>query len=454
MERLAEVHMDRISIIEQIRSSEKLFSLPQVLSETLKEVGKENFSADSLARIILKDPSLTSRVLRVANSAFYQRLAKTTTINQAVAVLGVTTVKCLALSSSIFQPEKIAEESGVDPKAFFAYVLSVAAASEKIAKTIGAKAPEEAFIAGLLHDVGVLFFLHHFPNEYHRIIDKRVKARTLMQAEVEVFGIDHCEVGSHLAKVWRLPDYIVRSIAEHHVLKNVNENNVIENIVRLAVFLASDRFSGYEMGPQERMMNIRKLRTQLSLSKNQIDDISYSLLSGAINTANYLGIDIGDTQEILMKANEEIWKSFLTIENLFKERQELSKKLLEEERAKGAIESQNTAIATLSHYLNNAVMAIYGRSQLMRRLIKKGDTDKLLEQLPNDLEMIDKSVQKIVAVLEEMKEISPIDQLKFNDMSAALNIDDRIEKRLQKIHQESAQTHLNIGKPAQETITS
>jgi len=447
------VYMDRISIIEQIRSSEKLFSLPQVLSETLKEVGKENFSADSLAHIILKDPSLTSRVLRVANSAFYQRLAKTTTINQAVAVLGITTVKCLALSSSIFQPEKISKESGVDSKAFFAYVLTVAAASEKIAKTIGARAPEEAFIAGLLHDVGVLFFLHHFPNEYHRIIDKRVKARTLVQAEVEVFGIDHCEVGGRLAEVWRLPDYIVRSIAGHHVLANLKENEVIENIVRLAVLLASDRFSGYEMGPQERMINIRKLRNQLSLSKNQIDDLSYTLMSGAIDVANYLGIDIGDTQEILMKANEEIWKSFLTIENLFKERQELSKKLLDEERAKGAIESKNIAVATLSHYLNNAVMAIYGRSQLMRRLIKKGNTDKLLEQIPNDLEMIDKSVQKIIAVLEEMKEISPIDQLKFNDMSAALNIDDRIEKRLQKISLESAQKHSNIAASPQEIIT-
>ena len=95
--------MDRISIIENIRTNNKLLSLPQVLSEVLKEVGKEDSSPDSLARIILKDPSLTGRVLRLSNSSFYHRFSDIKTVNQAVSVLGVTTVKCLALSSSIFR---------------------------------------------------------------------------------------------------------------------------------------------------------------------------------------------------------------------------------------------------------------------------------------------------------------------------------------------------------------
>lgn len=445
--------MDRISIIEQIRTNKKLLSLPQVLSEVLKEVGREDFSADSLARIILKDPALTSRILRLANSAFYHRFAETKTVNQAVAVLGATTVKCLALSSSIFHPEKVTVLSGVDPKNFFAYVLSVAAASEKIARTIEFKAPEEALIAGLLHDVGILFFLHHHPREYRRIVGRQVKAESLVDAETTVFGIDHCEAGRHLAEVWRLPDYIVRSIAGHHRLTNLDKDNVLENIVRLAVLLTNDRFSGYELGLEARLTHISRLSSLLSMSKNQVERVSYSLMSGTIDMADYLGLDIGNIEEMLMKANEEIWKSYLTIENLFKERQELSKKLLQEERAKGAMESKNIAMATLSHYINNAVMAIYGRSQLMRRLAGKENTEKLLDQMPTNLETIDRSVKKIVAVLEEMQEISPIDQVKFNDVSEALNIDDRVEKRLQKMSHESTLTSLSAAATPEEIRT-
>jgi HD-like signal output (HDOD) protein len=71
--------MNKIDILEQIRNNENLLSLPQVLSEILEEVGKDDFTADSLARIILKDPSLTGRILKMANSPFYQRVAE---INQ------------------------------------------------------------------------------------------------------------------------------------------------------------------------------------------------------------------------------------------------------------------------------------------------------------------------------------------------------------------------------------
>ncbi len=425
--------MNRVSIIEQIRGNDKLLSLPQVISEVLKQIGKGEFSPDSLARIILKDPPLTGRILRLSNSSFYHRLAEIKTVNQAVAVLGVTTVKCLALSSSILNIKKVARESGVDPKAFFSYVLSVASVSEKTARTIGFTSPDEAFIAGLLNDVGILFFLHHYPREYRQIIDKKVGAASLVEAEVEVFGIDHCEVGRHLAEVWNLPDYVSSSIAGHHRLTNLDEGNVLQNIIRLAVLLTSDRFSGYEMALEPRLTGINKLRTQLSMSKSQVDEVSCSLLSRTIDIADYLGIDIGNVEEILMKANEEIWKSYLTIENLFKERQELSEKLLKEERAKGAIESRNIAMATLSHYLNNAVMAIYGRSQIMRMLFDGGQRDKLLDEMPINLQTIDKAVQRIVAVLEEMKEISPIDHEKFDSVSEALNLDDRIEKRLARM---------------------
>lgn len=429
--------MDKITIIEEIRHNKQLLSLPQVLSEILEEVGREDFTSDSLATIILKDPSLTGSILRLANSAFYQRFNEIKTVNQAISVLGVTTVKCLALSTTVFHPDKIAGESGVEPRDFFNYVLGIAAASEKIAQMIGYESPEEALIAGLLNDIGVMYFLHHYPREYRKIITRDDNRQSLVDAEREALGIDHCEVGSHLAETWKLPDYIVKSITDHHSLTDIAQSETLSNIVRLAVLLAKDNFSGQYYGLEERLDAIHRISGALSLSKSKVDEISFSLMTWSIEMAEYLGLDIGNYEEMLAKANKEIWQSYLTIENLFKERQELSRKLLVEERNRGAIESKNIAIATLSHYLNNAAMAIYGRSQIMRMLSDKGNSEKLIEQFPISLDTIDNAVKKIVAVLEEMKKISPIDEIDFYNVSKAMNIDDRINERMSEMIEDS-----------------
>ncbi len=425
--------MKKIPIVDQVRKDSNLLSLPQVLSEVLEEVAKENFSADSLANIILKDPSLTSRLLRMSNSSFYQRFAEIKTVHQAISVLGVTTVKCLALSTSIFHPERIAKESGVDASEFFIYVLSVAAGCKKIAQATSYASTEEAFIAGLLHDIGLLFFLHKYPAEYRKVIAIEAATGTLVEREREVFGADHSEVGYHMAEEWRIPKEIAEAIRDHHEGPAEDTETPLPNIVRLAVALTRDRFSGCEPDLEDRLIRIGALSDALSLSKEQVDEISSSLLSETFDIAQYLGLDIGNIEEMLTRANQEIWKTYLIIENLFKERQELSQSLLQEERAKGAMESKNIAMATLSHYLNNAVMAIYGRSQILRMMLRKGQQDKIIDQLEDSLQKIDLSVKKIVAVLEEMKEVSPIDQQRFDSMSKAMNIDDRIEKRLEKL---------------------
>ena len=441
--------MSKVPVLEQIRNSKQLLSLPQAISEILEEVHKEDFSADSLARIILKDPSLTSRILKLANSSFYHRLTEIKTVNQAVSILGVTTVKCLALSSSIFHPDKVAAESGVDPKTFFAGVLSVASAAEKIAKAVEYSSSDEAFIAGLLHDIGIMYFLHHHPKEYSRIVSGEVTAGGLVEAELQVFEASHCEVGAHLADEWRLPEYVVGCIREHHNAVGRDGEDQLQRVVALAVLLSGDNFCPYQMRLEERLGRIKSLTSALGLDKERVDEISSSMMADTICVAEYLGVDIGNIEEMLVTANQEIWRSYITIENLFKERQELSRSLLKEERAKGAVEAKNVAMATLSHYLNNATMVIYGRTQLIRMSLARGDRDRLLDQIPADLELMDQAIAKIVAVLEEMKAISPMDKREFYHVSKAMNLDDRIRERLEAMARDGT---LRIGQ-AEEPVT-
>ncbi len=433
--------MDKIRIVDEIRSNKRLLSLPQVLSDILHEVGKDDYSADSLAKIILKDPSLTGNLLKVANSALYISRNEIKTVHQAVQHLGVTSVKCLALSTSIFHPKMIGEQSGINQKDFFSYVISIAAASEKIAKMVNYPTPEEALIAGLLTDIGIMFFIHHYPDSYYQIVKGRNHNESLLVAEKKVFGIDHCEVGMHLAKTWKLPEYIATSVSEHHSALTIDRKNVLGNIVKLAVQLSTDNFSGKNTNLEDRLTAIDRLFTALNLRQDNIDEISSTLMGSSLKMSEYLGVDIGDHEEMLIKANQEIWKTYLTIESLFNERQELSRKLLMEEHDKGAIEAKNIAMATLSHYINNSAMAIYGRSQIMRMLLEKGKMDRLTEQIPVTLETIDKAVRKIVAVLDEMKEISPINHDDFYNVSSAMNIDDKIEERTKNMIADSKWNH-------------
>jgi putative nucleotidyltransferase with HDIG domain len=429
--------MDKIDVIAQIKQKDGLLSLPQALAEILKEVDNPDFAPESLARIILKDPSLTGRILKMANSSMYKRGSAISNVHQAVQVLGATTVKCLALSSSVFHPDQIKKEAGVDAHAYFANVLTVAAACEKIAHAMRFKASEDAFVAGLLHDIGTMFFIHHFPDQYRLIVDRRVtKATTLVEAEQLVFGADHCEAGYHLATRWRLPLNIAEAIRDHHRPGDPKSANTVSGIVRLASLLTEDSNSSYSVGLEERLRAINEAAAALGLSKTEVDGVSVSLMSSTISVAEYLGVDIGNIEEMLTRANQEIWRTYLMIENLFKERQELSQKLLQQERARGAYESKTIAMATLSHYLNNAAMAISGRSQILRMYLNKDNEELLLKQLPTGLDIIDNSIKKIVAVLAEMSEISPIDEVEFLSTSRAMNMDDRIKARMQQMDQE------------------
>ncbi len=422
--------MDRTRILDQIRRERDLLSLPQVLSELLQAIDSSNLRSDLLANIILKDPALTGRLLRFANSAYYQRYSHPTNVHQAVQVLGFATVKCLALSSSIMNPTRFKYVSQMYPKAFYAGILSVAVAAEKVAHAAGMKATEEAFICGLLHDLGVLFFVHHHPRQYRDVITRTTTSDTLAEAENKIFGIDHTEVGRELARRWNLPAEFCAAIGSHHDCQSESNGKTLSTVLKLAVLLCHECVEAYDPDPIVKLHGIEKMRDALGLTSEQLESIISSLMTDTIKLSAFLDADIGTVDEILARANKEMWRSFLTVQNLFKERQELTRQLLLEERQRGAMESKNIAIATLSHYINNAAAGWYGHIQLLRQRIDRHEDERLAKDLPGSLAVMENAIKRILAVIAEIKEISPIDEVSFYNMSLAMNIDERVSKRL------------------------
>jgi two-component system cell cycle response regulator len=431
--------MDRESLIKSFEESKQLFTLPQVLNEMLEVLESTEAPVNEIARVIMKDPTLTVRVLKIANSPFYRRHDRISTVNQAILVMGRTAIKSLALSASLLNLTKFqdgAERFARDPKMFWKHSLETGIGARLLADACGHSEPEEAMVAGLLHDIGVLFLETKFPDEYEKVIESIKSGDDIISAERMIFDIDHCELGGILGTKWNLPPQFVETIEKHHAVEN-HSNKVdagrLVYLTALANNLTRYDIEIYSENLERKINNVQILNRRLELPRDEIDQVRIRMMGEMIESASNFDIDIGNPTELLNQANAELCEIYLTVENLFRERQELTRQLLEDERKSGAIESLNIAVSTLAHYINNATMAISGRSQLLRMLLDNGQLKDSGDKLLKALEVIDASVLKIGATLAELREFTSLEKATFFDHSQALNIEEQLKKRIESM---------------------
>ncbi len=189
-------------------------SLPKVVEKLLRLT--ENASTREFADLIATDQGLTAKVLRLVNSAFYSLRAPISSIRHASSLLGVRTLKSLALSVSVIQIFK-RQLPGFDPVRFWRHALSVAMAGKKIAERLSVPFQDEVYIAGLLHDTGVALMVQHFPSDYVAVAAPATEGLPdAIAHEAETFGLAHPEVGFNMAQHWRLPAMVALGIRHHH----------------------------------------------------------------------------------------------------------------------------------------------------------------------------------------------------------------------------------------------
>lgn len=426
--------MEKIRLLENIDSLKDLLSLPDTLVKVLEVVASEEASPEHIASIILKDPSLTARTLKLANSSYYRRATAIKTVHQAVMVLGANAVKCIALSVSVFSPPK-GQAAEIDMfRQFYFHSLGVAILARAIAAKAGYPSIEEAFIAGLLHDLGKLHMMQRYPQQCLEINAQAEKGADIVELERKYFDVDHAELGSIIANRWRLPEALQRTIRRHHHTSDPGSDELTK------IVMLSNMMAMVIQAPNLKLMEryshvVWQISEELKLERDFLDSISFLLMEETVRAASNIGIDIGDTSELMNRANRELCKAYLLIEGLFKERQELSGKLLAEERSAGMMRSKSIAIATLSHYLNNVATAISGRVQLMQLSLDKNEVSDRNDKFQTSLKVIENSILKLLAVLAELKSLSRFDDVDFYNDSDALNIDERIKVRMQSIEQ-------------------
>ena len=194
----------------------RLPSPPAIAIKILKAVREDDNSFKELAEIVMADPVLVARIMKLANSSLYGLPRRVDSLAQATVLIGTQNLKNIALSFVIVQEFQDATQGGFDLNLYWRRAISAAVAAEILAKNVGQK-DHDLFISGLLQDIGILIILLTDSATLTEIRDKkRVSGMSLCDTEKEVFGFDHTEISNHLLTTWSLPDTICGPIRYHH----------------------------------------------------------------------------------------------------------------------------------------------------------------------------------------------------------------------------------------------
>ncbi len=207
----------RHETLRRIEEFEGMPSIPQIIIRVREISENPRSSVADLANIILSDHSLTSKILKIANSAFYAEYAsQVSTVTQAITLMGFRTVQNVVISLVLFDAMGKFSHHKFDFRGFWSHSLSTGVIGKLFASASHYKTPEEAFIAGFMHNIGVAVLAVVFPEEYDIVLKKIERGEEQTAAEKSVFAIDHCEVGGWLARRWNLPPLLIKPIMEHH----------------------------------------------------------------------------------------------------------------------------------------------------------------------------------------------------------------------------------------------
>ncbi len=203
-------------IVSQVST---LPALPRLTQRVVFMLQSPDASIDGIAKVISEDVAMTAKVLHLANSSFMGLRQQVSDVKQAAAYLGINALKPLVFSAGIFAHVDCDKLGGLSLERLMQHSVAVAGLARKIAasESEDAELADHALLAGMLHDIGILVFAQHYPDQFQEILALSAgNSISLREAETVVMGTNHAEVGAHLLKLWGLPHPIAEAVAYHH----------------------------------------------------------------------------------------------------------------------------------------------------------------------------------------------------------------------------------------------
>lgn len=265
-----------MSAIKQriLREVTAIPSMPGVASKLLKLLNSPTASAAQVEDVLRYDPGLTANVLKMANSSYFGFVSKIGSIRRAVSMMGFKRISQLVVAScvsAIFEREIAGYE--LSPGDLWRHSVAVSLAAEEISRTCQLQGMEDLFTAGLLHDVGKLVMGDFVRDELVRIEEVVSEKIPFIEAERQILGTDHAEIGALILRKWTFPEEIVTAVRWHHQPDALNPSDLLTDVVHLANVLCA--VMGIGVGREGLRQNCSpKATRRLNLRKIQLEAIA------------------------------------------------------------------------------------------------------------------------------------------------------------------------------------
>ena len=204
-------------LMEIVKKVSTIATLPEVTAKIISTVEDPKSSATRLHQIVSHDPALVTRILKVVNSAFYGLPGQIASVERAIVLLGLNAIKNIAVAASIgqlFRAGKLCD--GFSAKDLWTHCIAVGVTARDLAKQMKLPIADEAFLAGMIHDVGILLQLQTSPEQLKEVCEKaKTSESNFCELERQVIGIDHQQLGAALAEQWKFP-HSCQLVAGHH----------------------------------------------------------------------------------------------------------------------------------------------------------------------------------------------------------------------------------------------
>lgn len=205
-----------IGVIRDKRT--QLPTLPVVIEKILGAAGDDRTSAKDLAGFISKDQAISSKILRLANSAYYGLMREVDSIPRAITIIGFNEIVGLIIGMNVFSSfrQKSLHEI-FTMRDLWLHSIGCASIAKEIAQKAGENETERVFMIGLLHDMGQVILAEYFPEDYKPVLEEAMESEVLLyRKENEILGIDHASLSGILMERWHFPDHFVLPSRFHH----------------------------------------------------------------------------------------------------------------------------------------------------------------------------------------------------------------------------------------------
>jgi HD-like signal output (HDOD) protein/nitrogen-specific signal transduction histidine kinase len=275
------------SVIDKISTLKNLPTLPHILLKLFESCSQESVELDEIAAIVSKDPSLSAKILKLVNSAYFGLPQKVHEINQAVVLVGTSGIKNMAICACVYEAFPRPKKNGIfNLKGFWWHSLRCAFLSKSIAAEMNSGQPDEAFISGLLHDIGKVVLWVNFHTAYEALlINCRDDDQSITEEEARL-GVTHSEVGAWLLNRWNFQPMISDAVRYHHESPvRISQALPMTQIICIANFLCQDAEARMSDG-------VALAKKIIGLSADECYALIEKSGQEAKDVADALGIDI------------------------------------------------------------------------------------------------------------------------------------------------------------------